>query len=160
MKTSKVLIHTIAGILLVALISTPAFNVQAQTDNSIFKLVYHSNPNALSELLDNGANVNKLTKVGITPLMAAAQTGDREIVKILLAHNADVNIQNKAGATALMIAAKHGHKHVINTLLKHDADPTIKTKRGYTAAIFAMGYKHYSIHEQLQSAENNYTAKS
>ena len=42
-------------------------------------------------LLENGAIPNHANQLGVTPLIAAARRGKKEVVRVLLQHGADVN---------------------------------------------------------------------
>ena len=69
-----------------------------------------------------GANVNSANHEGYTPLMAAAELGQFEIVQILIAHGANSNIYDMTGMTATILAKKNGHKQVqqlLNSLPHH-----------------------------------------
>jgi hypothetical protein len=86
-----------------------------------------------------------------TVLMAAARSGNRDLVKALNQAGANLNAQDKKGRTALMFAAKAGDKWTVRFLLDKDwrgagtsglrkADPSIKDKpgTGQTAKDMAM----------------------
>ncbi|GAA5828034.1 hypothetical protein JCM3770_002113, partial [Rhodotorula araucariae] len=60
--------------------------------------------------------------VGNTALMAAATTGNLEIVKLLIGAGADVTAANEKGATALHYAASKGHVSVGRMLISKGAD--------------------------------------
>jgi ankyrin repeat protein len=75
-------------------------------------------PEAVTALLDAGAEVNAQDYRGFTPLMLAVGTDrySRETVDMLLAHGADTRIKMKAGETAGDWAYKIGDPQVIKTL--------------------------------------------
>ena len=54
-------------------------------------------------LLARGANPNATGRDGLTPLIAAADRGDSQIVEALLSAGADVNAQDSNGDTALLL---------------------------------------------------------
>jgi ankyrin repeat protein len=60
-------------------------------------------------LVDNDADVNARQQQGWTPLHGAAQSGDRDLVKLLLAKGADREARADTGQTALDLAMTHGH---------------------------------------------------
>jgi hypothetical protein len=72
-------------------------------------------------------------------LLEAAETGNTEIVALLLDAGADVNTQNVVGWTALMKAAFHGHTEVVRLLLHHRANTKLTNVAGYTALDCALG---------------------
>jgi hypothetical protein len=60
--------------------------------------VWHNKPNAVSWLLDHGANVEGIAeRPNPTPLAYAAEMGSLELVKLLVEHGADVNVRFFAG---------------------------------------------------------------
>jgi uncharacterized protein len=62
-------------------------------------------------------------------LMMAAQGGNADVVKALIARGADVNAKEKVkNETALMIAASYGRADVIRALTAHGADLAATTK--------------------------------
>jgi len=87
-------------------------------------------------------------KGGTTALMAAATTGNDDMVKALNKAGANLDLQDFRGRTALMIAAKLGDRRSVRFLLDKDwslagqdglrrANPSIKDKGGETAASLA-----------------------
>ncbi len=72
-------------------------------------------------------------------LVAAAVSGNVDVMKLLLEHGADVNEQSSTlGVTALMWAAQMGHPDAVALLLAHGADPNIREKfNGATALVQA-----------------------
>ena len=57
-------------------------------------------------LLERGANVNALTRVGSTPLHLASQNGAVEVVRLLVEHGADVEAVDGDGKTALQVVGE------------------------------------------------------
>ncbi|KAA8641770.1 uncharacterized protein ATNIH1004_010709 [Aspergillus tanneri] len=86
------------------------------------------------EILLDGENVNSLDNNRRTPLSWAAESGQTNIVELLLARNdVDVNCEDKDGRTALSWAAGRGHKDVVKLLLAKDGiDVNRKDNRDYT----------------------------
>ena len=54
--------------------------------------------------LEHGAKVDMPETNGIYPLMRAAETGNLDLVKLLLAHGADINVRDNKGHTVLEYA--------------------------------------------------------
>lgn len=67
-------------------------------------------------LLAQGADPNRQQEGGHTPLHAAAQSGDPELVALLLEHGADRNLGNDAGQTPLDLALAREHIAVVALL--------------------------------------------
>ena len=62
-----------------------------------------------------------------TPLMAAASSDEKEVVKLLLQNEADKVFQSTDGYSALMHACRTGSVHTALVLLKAGAHPNLKT---------------------------------
>ena len=63
------------------------------------KAVENESTQILKLFLDNGVDVNVVGNDGVTALIAAAETGNAKIVRLLLEAGALVNIQSKVGNT-------------------------------------------------------------
>ena len=75
----------------------------------------------------------------VTPLMQAAEAGDLQAVKTLLASGADVNAHDQRGWTPLMHASMSlkANAEVVRTLMAAGADVNAKDRVGRTALIWA-----------------------
>jgi ankyrin repeat protein len=72
-------------------------------------------------LLDAGADVHVRNKIGMTPLMLAAESsGGLLFVKWLRARGADVRVKDNRGMTALQYAAGVRNAAVVKLLRMHD----------------------------------------
>ena len=82
-----------------------------------------SNPAVLRKLIEKGANAKALGECERTGLMNAAETGDVEKVRVLLAAGAEFTFEKRdsvsgcTGTTPLIIAARAGHFAVMEALL-------------------------------------------
>ena len=61
-------------------------------------------------LLEHSADPNIREPGGSTPLHAAAQNGDEEMIRILLYGGADLTLTSNDGKTALDLAMEGGHE--------------------------------------------------
>lgn len=77
--------------------------------------------NVTKKLLNNGANINILTKKGQSVLHLAAEKGDESILAFLIENGANLNIMDKSGKTALHISAENGHELATDMLIKSGA---------------------------------------
>ena len=117
---------------------------------------YHS-VDATGVLADAGADPNVADKSGTTPLHTAAQLGELDLVKKLLAKGANPNarsakVTGAAGGgpfrrvigelTPLHVAAKANHVDVMRTLVAAGADPVIKAQGNTALLISAAGSGH------------------
>lgn len=72
-------------------------------------------------LLKRGANPDRVSSDGTTPLFEAVILGHTEIVRELLAHGANPNVRDPRGHTALWHARKHGYRGMVALLKRHRA---------------------------------------
>lgn len=93
---------------------------------------------AVKDLLAQGAEVNRATPGGMTPLMSAC-TGlykHPNMVRLLLENKANVHASDGSGRTALMWAISNNcGSGIVRLLLEHGADANIKDKSGSTPLI-------------------------
>lgn len=91
------------------------------------------------QLIDLGADVNVRMPRESAPLMEACDSGNREIMELLLRAGADVNAKcsvsddGDPGETPLMAAAMRGHRDMVESLLKKGARIDATTRRGRSA---------------------------
>ena len=95
-------------------------------------------PWKLRILLLCGAEVNKQSAFGWTPLMRATENGHYNIVRFLLNTGADVRAKNEAGITALMIAVGKRDICIVQFLLEMGAGVNTKNMFGFTPLALAL----------------------
>ncbi len=97
-------------------------------NNELVKLLLekHADPNATFDLADRG----NIYVRDSTPLIWAAERGQKETAQILLAHEADVNWKNSQGITALLEAVTKDDREMAALLLDNKADTEIKYNIG------------------------------
>jgi ankyrin repeat protein len=101
-------------------------------------------PEAVSLLLDGGANVNAHNRSGLTALHVAWR--DEVTHKLLLDRGADVNAKTQLGATPLTVTASaNGTEVVVSRLLEKGADPDAADDRGVTPLIAAAGVGNTAV---------------
>jgi len=108
-------------------------------------------------LLEGGADITARDRAGNTTLHLAAQAGDMDLVRALLAKHADANARTPksmapVGArggggggrggvageqTPLMMAARTDHEDVMRALVGAGADPTLKAQDGSSVLMAA-----------------------
>jgi ankyrin repeat protein len=71
------------------------------------------------------------TAGGFTPILFAAQQGDIESARLLLAAGAEINDSSADGASVLVTASQSGHTALATFLLANGADPN-RADAGYT----------------------------
>lgn len=85
-------------------------------------------------------------------LLTAAQTGDAELVRELIARAADVQARDNAGWTPLMRAASAGNRDAVQVLLDNGADVKAVSHDGTNALKLAEQAGHFSIVRLLWKA--------
>jgi ankyrin repeat protein len=74
-------------------------------------------------LVDHGVDLNAPDEDGLPALVRAADRGETEMVKALIAAGAALDVRDREyGATALMEAANEGHAEIVRLLLEAGAD--------------------------------------
>jgi len=91
------------------------------------------NLEAIEQYLAAGKDVDaKAPSIGVTPLMAAAITGQSEAAGLLLGKGAKMDIKSKDGSTALHMAAFFGHVEIVQALVDKGAELNIRNDRSET----------------------------
>jgi hypothetical protein len=87
-------------------------------------LLMHSTtrPEMVKLLIDAHADVNAANVYKIDPLSSAAEQGQLEVVKMLLAAGANPKHRQPTGGTALSVAVLRGYKDVVKTLIDAGSD--------------------------------------
>lgn len=81
-------------------------------------------PSSVTSVIRAGAQSAKAGSPLVTPLTAAAEKGDLDLVRRLTGEGAEINPK---GYTPLMAAARFGHMEVLNFLLERGANPKLRT---------------------------------
>ncbi|MCX6877439.1 MAG: ankyrin repeat domain-containing protein [Verrucomicrobia bacterium] len=93
---------------------------------------YFANRKAVEYLLEQGAALEAVA-VGCSPLQFAAQLGNAEVVKVLIAHQAKVNAVHPTGVRPLHVAVINGDLATIRLLVEHGAEVNAVDKNGRPA---------------------------
>jgi ankyrin repeat protein len=80
---------------------------------------------AVRLLVAKGANINRPSDIGTTPLMWAAQWGFEETAQVLLELGADVSKTNRLGQTAAELAWMFGHQTLAKKILESQKSESI-----------------------------------
>ena len=123
-------------------------DIHAKTRMAEISVVAVEAPDSDPELVQRtGANVNAAydgTEVqatargGFTAFLFAAQRGDVETARVLLAAGADVNESTPQYGNALVVAAASGQEELALFLLERGADPNVADGNGITALHYAV----------------------
>ena len=103
--------------------------------------VKHRKFDVLQVLLDAGADVDLVDRVGNTALHRAALgegKGSLDAVKLLLAAGADVNAVGLGQSTPLHVAVRSGNPAIVRALLEAEADVTLVDSSGRSSLAVAV----------------------
>jgi len=90
-------------------------------DIPMLLLAIHSGRKSeVNNLIAAGLDVNSVDSEGMTPLMAAAMSGNLAITQLLLEAGARTEMANKWGMTACEIAIWHGFNPLAELLGRHE----------------------------------------
>jgi len=103
-----------------------SFGAAAQTkqelNDQLFEAVRAGDAAKVTTLLDKGADVNAKFRYGMTALFKAAERGNLEVTKVLLARGVDVTVKDTFyGENALGWALQNDHNDVVAAILSKDA---------------------------------------
>ena len=116
---------------------------EALKAEALYEACCNGDVETVKALVNQGVDVNDLTKYHAHPLQAASNEGHTEIVQILLDNGANVNAQSGYYGNALQAAARRGHSSAVQLLLNHDANVNAQGGRHGSAvqAASRMGHK-------------------
>jgi len=118
-------------------------NTLSGQEVSIHQAALNGEKDIVSELLQNGYDVNETDADGRTALMYAAFNGHTGLVSMLLENKAFLDSKDIAGRTALMFAASGPFPETVKLLLEHQADPNVVDfDEHFTALMFAASEGH------------------
>ena len=98
----------------------------------------HPHAETTHVLLENGADVNSVTKLGATPLFLAACSGVFDVVKTLLSYSPDLEPTLADGASALVGGIRSGNAEVVRLLLEAGANINHQSERNRFPLQFAV----------------------
>ena len=129
-------------------------NVQEKSGGlTALSLACHAGKTAnVAALISAGADLNRPTRVGNTPLMQAIGFYHKEAALLLISSGADVNYATQTGNTALMCAARRGHDDIVRELIAHNARTDIRNSEGNTALELAKNGGHIQAARIIESA--------
>lgn len=102
----------------------------AEGEYPLQRAVSNESEQAVSLLLEHGADPNLSNTSDVLPLHEAARLGSTTMVRVLLVHGADPNrlgrdLEEKTEIYPLVAATKGGFETMVTILLEHGADPNL-----------------------------------
>jgi ankyrin repeat protein len=101
-------------------------------------------------LIEGGADVNKRTPYGTTPLDDAIRSGLEDIARLLIDKGADVNAKDNWNWTPLHTAAEHGYKDIAELLIARGANVNASDCGGWTPLSYAKNEGYTNVAELLR----------
>lgn len=110
------------------------------------------------EIIQKGADVNKVSSDGWSALMHAAHFGLVEVIRPLIEKGSDVHMMDCDRWNALMIAVTHGHLEIVKILIENGADIHAVDKNGWDSLMMAALNGHLKVVKFLiiKGADINY----
>jgi uncharacterized protein len=138
---------------------SPAPAGHADSAVALHAAVRAGNLDAVSRLLNAGADPNCRDVLGGTPLLTASWFGEASMVSLLLSHGADANaIHREAGASALEYAVLKGRPDIVELLLAAGANVGRKYRGGQTVLHLAAARSSVPVLEDLIAAKADLAA--
>lgn len=106
---------------------------------------------AVTELLNAGADINATVDGDGSPLIAAAREGHMPVVRFLVQRGADVNLAVSGDGNPLIMAAREGHVEIVDFLLAQGAIVDQVVPGDENALIQASGSGRLAVVELLVS---------
>ncbi len=138
------------------------FHIQAQQPSDLYTAAVHSNNAKVSELLAAGADANNY--YGISPLAAAAQRGNLEIVELLLRAGAQVTNSRYGNKPLLSATLQISYTHptpsleILQRLLRYGANVDERAMNGDSALHWAAASGQIEVVKFLIAAGANVNA--
>ncbi|CAF1105763.1 unnamed protein product [Adineta steineri] len=137
---------------------TDADNLNITGQTALFMATLKDRVDVVKFLIEKKAQINVQNRYGVSPLLLCAESGNYELVQVLVEGGADVNIIPQgalaeesilAGQTPLFGAANKGHVKICEYLVKNGADLNAVTVTGATPLYTAIEEGHLEVVELL-----------
>ncbi len=126
-----------------ALISSPDFASLVHEEDAfgntpLYLAAAYGRTAAFTNFLSVGADINRATPRGKTPLLVAVESSDQAMVNLCLTHGAEVDVVDRAtGCSPLMTAASNGQAEIVKLLLAKSPNINLQNRLGQTALSIA-----------------------
>ncbi|XP_065112816.1 CARD- and ANK-domain containing inflammasome adapter protein [Paramisgurnus dabryanus] len=105
---------------------------QNEVNSALFKAVQRNLDEVVAALVDHGADINCCNELGYTPMLLAAELGNTEVFKVLVAKKARLDDRLPNQISALHLAIQSGSMQVAQMLLDKGIDPNITGPKDQT----------------------------
>lgn len=129
-----------------------AANPRAGRDKELFAAAMQGDTSAVTQLIEEGVNVNAGDDFRRTALSHAAFAGHLDTVRALLERGANADLANMQRRTPLVLAADQGHTDVVVRLIEAGADVNHRGIFDQTALILASWQGHIETVRALLDA--------
>ncbi len=103
----------------------------------------------LTQLINEGADINESSERGSTALNIASACGDTAFVEFLLSRGADTSIANYHGLTAFLSSVQKGHIDIFNLLVNEQNVEQLDTENNWTPLFHAYANGRYDVFNKL-----------
>jgi ankyrin repeat protein len=124
------------------------------SEDRFIRAILQGDTTAVNLFLAAGMNPNlQNQQTGMTALMLAVRSGNKDIVRELLVHGAMVDAQEDGlGFTPLMLATVSGDSSLVKLLLNNKADLKLNSKQGETVVMLAAANEDAELAKMLVAA--------
>ncbi|XP_051954154.1 CARD- and ANK-domain containing inflammasome adapter protein [Xyrauchen texanus] len=105
---------------------------QNDINSALFKAVQRNSDRVVAALVDHGADVNSCNEFGYTPMLLAAELGNIETFKVLVAKKARLDERLPNQISGLHLAIQSGSLQIAQILLDKGIDPNINGPKDQT----------------------------
>lgn len=135
-----------AAIVLALILLAGSTSALASAGEALIRAIQLRQPERVAILLDQGVSPEVASREaeyqGKSALMWAAESGQVNVIHMLLQYGAVVDRGNPKGGTALMYAAVAGQTEAIRALVAAGADPDHRVRHGWTPLLLATAKGH------------------
>ncbi len=103
----------------------------------------------VERLLKKGADIDRESDEGATPLVFAVANNHPSTVRLLLKHNPDINKKTSSSETPLIISVKNRNTEIAESLIRGGADVDLADKNNATPLHFAAFYGGFNVADLL-----------
>lgn len=135
-------------------------NIGYAQNQSLLEAVQTKDKLQIKRLIAKGINPNETSITGFSALMAAACTGDIDVLELLLNAGANVNQLSLTGESALLYAVMSGNAPCVQVLMKHGANPHEHSKIGVSPISMARTLQNKQILAMLTQGTENANSPS